>query len=68
MVNRRKIVHLLKIVLAGMMRIQRCPTALSLGRWTLSFVETLRVPQEEDVQKDEKLFIEARKATLTRVI
>jgi len=33
MVERRKIVHLLKIMLAGMMRMQRCPPALSLSRY-----------------------------------
>jgi hypothetical protein len=28
-----KIVHLLKIVLAGMLYFQNCPPALSLNRW-----------------------------------
>jgi len=33
MVVRRKIVHLLKIVLAGKIYFQNCPPALSLNRW-----------------------------------
>jgi hypothetical protein len=33
MVNKGKIVHLLKIVLAGMINFQNCPPALSLNRY-----------------------------------